>query len=137
MSCKNHPQAQATARCAGCAESFCANCVVEADGQVYCGACKIMAVRSPHAVLENLGISTMCREATTALIWSILAAMGLLLPFLGWIFGGIGISHASKARQKIALNPNLAGRTQATVATIVGWSMIALSVLNFIAGKIK
>ena len=34
MDCKNHPGVMATNRCAGCAQLFCNNCLVNIQGQV-------------------------------------------------------------------------------------------------------
>ena len=45
MPCANHPDAPEAARCAGCANPFCANCLVVLEGRSLCGACKAQAVR--------------------------------------------------------------------------------------------
>ena len=52
MQCKNHPEATAVDRCVGCAEPFCANCLVELHGQKYCGSCKVMAVQTQPIIEE-------------------------------------------------------------------------------------
>jgi len=44
MQCKAHPDVLAVDRCAGCAEPFCENCLVEIGCAKYCGSCKVMAV---------------------------------------------------------------------------------------------
>ncbi len=53
MECKNHPGVQAVGRCAGCSEAFCSNCLVEIQGQKYCGSCKVMAVKAPPVVEQG------------------------------------------------------------------------------------
>ena len=51
--CKNHPGVVATTRCAGCAEEFCSNCVVDVQGQNYCGACKVMGAAGQDPLLPQ------------------------------------------------------------------------------------
>lgn len=36
MQCSNHPQTEATGACMYCGKMFCAECLIEADGKMYC-----------------------------------------------------------------------------------------------------
>lgn len=42
--CARHPSREAAARCPGCAEFFCRECVVEHDGKLLCSTCLSRAV---------------------------------------------------------------------------------------------
>lgn len=68
MDCKNHPGTAAVARCVGCSESFCANCLVDIHGQKYCGQCKVMAAQAAP-VIEGRALP--CKEAGEALKYAI------------------------------------------------------------------
>ena len=52
--CRNQPSVPAVDRCAGCAEPFCANCLVDMNGRKYCGSCKVMALQTPHPIMHTL-----------------------------------------------------------------------------------
>ncbi len=86
MHCKNHPDAQAEARCIGCQESFCSNCLVEIRGQKYCGSCKVMAIEH-KPVIEEANLP--CKEADEALKYAIIGIF-----FFGIVFGPMAISQA-------------------------------------------
>ena len=116
MECKNHPSVPATDRCAGCAEPFCGNCLVDIRGQKYCGSCKVLALQgSQPAVLAEEEGSIPCKEANEALTLAIIS-----LFCFGIILGPLAISKAQKAKKMIALNPKLAGSGKATAAIIIG-----------------
>jgi hypothetical protein len=117
MHCGNHPEEAAAARCAGCAESFCADCLVEIHGQHYCGDCKVMTVTRRPAVLDQQGALALCGEARDALIYSCLGV-------LCFIFAIIGASKASTARQLLASNRRLAGHELAQAARIIAWMFL-------------
>lgn len=123
--CKNHPDAPAASRCAGCAESFCANCLVEMQGQKYCGACKVMALQGKPAVEEAM---LPCQEADEALKY---AVIGLFC--FGFILGPMAIMKANEAKKIMGLNPRLSGSGKATAATIIGWIGLILNLLGFAA----
>jgi hypothetical protein len=123
MECKNHPGVEATARCAGCQETFCSNCMVQIQGQNYCGACKVMALKGGTPVVEEATIP--CKEAKESLIYAI---VGILI--CGIILGPVAISKALAAKKLIAANPRLTGSGQVTAALIIG---IVVTVLNVIA----
>jgi hypothetical protein len=112
MDCKNHPGVVAAGRCAGCAEAFCGNCLVEVLGQWYCGACKTMAV--PNATLNYEAGTIPCKEADEALKYAIIAIF-----CFGPILGPMAIVKASKAKKMIDLNPRLTGSGKVTAAYIV------------------
>jgi len=112
VECKNHPGVQAVDRCAGCAESFCPNCLVEIHGQKYCGSCKVLAVQGQPAVEAG---TIPCKEAGSALI---IAIVGLII--CGVVLGPIAISKALKAKKMIEANPRLTGSGKATAALVIG-----------------
>jgi hypothetical protein len=123
MQCKNHPEVPATARCAGCAEPFCDNCLVEVQGQKYCGSCKVMALQGKPIVLEEQ--TRPCKEAGEALT---MAIIGLFC--FGIILGPLAIAKASKAKRFIERDPTLTGSGKATAATVIGIIEIVLWVLG-------
>lgn len=120
MDCKNHPGVMATNRCAGCAEPFCNNCVVNLQGQPYCASCKTMTVANAPMV-EAATIPS--KEATQALICAI---VGLFC--FGIILGPIALVLASKASKMMKLNPRItgSGKLMATYILapidIIGWA---------------
>ncbi|MBI4700431.1 MAG: DUF4190 domain-containing protein [Deltaproteobacteria bacterium] len=127
MQCKNHPTQMAVDRCAGCAESFCSDCLVEIQGQKYCGSCKIMAVKGPPpAVIEQGSIP--CKEADDALKYAIIGIF-----CFGIVLEPIALVRAFKARKLIAANPDLTGSGKATAATIIGIVALLLWVLGLMA----
>lgn len=125
MDCKNHPGVEAVARCAGCSEAFCANCLVEMRGQKYCGDCKVMSVdRAP--VVEAATVP--CKEAGEALNYAIIGIF-----CFGIILEPIAIFKALKAKKMMELNPQLSGSGKATAALIIGVVSLILWVLGIIA----
>ncbi len=102
MQCKNHPEVTAVDRCAGCAEPFCNDCLVEMNGQKYCGSCKVLALQGQPAVVEEATIP--CKEANEALTYAI---VGIFC--CGIILEPLALIKASKARKMIAMNPRLQG----------------------------
>ncbi|MEJ0090912.1 MAG: DUF4190 domain-containing protein [Limisphaerales bacterium] len=125
MQCKNHPEVAAADRCAGCAEPFCPDCLVEIQGQKYCGSCKSMALRGSPIIAEEATIP--CKEAGEALTYSI---VGLFC--FGIILGPIAISKALKAKKMMALNPRLTGSGKATAGLIIGIIALVLWVLSIL-----
>jgi hypothetical protein len=123
MECKNHPSIPAVDRCAGCAEPFCGNCLVEIHGQKYCGACKTMALRGQPIVMDEGTIP--CKEANEALTYAI---VGLFC--FGIILAPVALVKASKARKMIQMNPRLAGAGKVTAATIIGVIALCLWVVG-------
>ena len=132
MQCKNHPDLAAAAHCAGCAESYCENCIVELAGQHYCASCKILAIGDRQLIAEKGTIAS--KEAASSLT---LAIIGILLCSVFISIWGIGLSIAAivtavKARGQIAVNPQLTGSGKATAALIVGSAALANVVINLI-----
>ncbi|MEI8196915.1 MAG: hypothetical protein WCI73_13525, partial [Phycisphaerae bacterium] len=82
--CKNHPGALAVGRCAGCAEEFCHNCLVDIQGQKYCGACKVLTLQgkvpTAAAAVQEAG-TIPCPLAQEALTYSLvgLVCVGFIL----------------------------------------------------------
>jgi hypothetical protein len=126
MQCKNHPEAIAVDRCAGCAESFCNDCLVEIHGQKYCGSCKTMALRGAIPMVEEATIP--CKEAGEALTYSIIGIF-----CFGIILEPIAISKAIKAKKMMQMNPRLTGSGKATAALIIGIVALILWVIGMVA----
>jgi len=124
MQCKNHPAVQAVDRCAACAEPFCPDCLVEIQGQKYCGSCKVMAVQG-QPIVEEAAIP--CKEAKDALI---MAIVGLFC--FGVILGPLAIAKAVKAKNMMRLNPRLTGSGQASAALVLGIVALVFWVLGII-----
>jgi hypothetical protein len=125
MECKNHPGVEAVERCAGCAEPFCSNCLVEIHGQKYCGSCKVMAIQG-QPVVEAATMP--CKEADEALKYAIIG-----LFCFGIILEPIAISKALKAKKMIDLNPQLTGSGKVTAALIIAGTGLLLWVLGIVA----
>lgn len=126
MECRNHPSLPAVDRCAGCMESFCANCLVMVRGRKYCSSCKVMAFGSRPMVFEQA--TEPCKEAGEALKYAIIG-----LFCFGIILEPIAILKAVQARRLINANPNLTGSGKATAALIIGFVGLALWVLGIVA----
>lgn len=125
MQCKNHPDAEAVARCAGCAEPFCNDCLVEMRGQKYCGSCKVMALEGQPIVEEA---TLPCKDAGDALKYAIIGIF-----CFGIILEPIAIFKALKARKMMAANPRLTGSGKATAALIIGIVSLLLWIVGLIA----
>lgn len=124
MDCKNHPGVMATNRCAGCAEPFCNNCVVNIQGQPYCASCKTMTVANAPMV-EAATIPS--KEATQALICAI---VGLFC--FGIILEPIALIQASKASKMMKMNPRITGSGKVTATYIIASIGLVLWVIGLI-----
>ncbi|MBN1918370.1 MAG: hypothetical protein JW889_10695 [Verrucomicrobia bacterium] len=118
MDCRNHPGVPALDRCAGCAEAFCGNCLVELHGRRYCGSCKTMAVQAPPPIDAAM---IPCKEASDALKYAIIGIF-----CLGIILGPVAISKALQARKMMETNPRLSGSGKASAAIFIGIVAIIL-----------
>jgi hypothetical protein len=127
MECKNHPAVTAVDRCAGCAEPFCTDCLVEIQGQKYCGACKTLALRGGTPQIADEA-TLPCKEADEALKYAIIGIF-----CFGIILEPIAISKALKAKKMIALNPRLTGSGKCTAAIIIASFALLLWVLGIVA----
>lgn len=129
MQCKNHPAVAAADRCSGCAEPFCIDCLVEIQGQKYCGACKVMALKGRPLVVEQSTTGTVpCKEARDALSLAILS-----LFCFGFILGPLAIAKASNAKALIAADPELSGSGKATAAQIIGGLALAFWLISLVS----
>ncbi len=131
MECKHHPGVAAVDRCAGCAEPFCYNCLVDIQGRKYCAQCKVLALqgRMPPPMAPGYGAQT-CPEAKEALILSIVGWVCCVLLQI-WT-----LIKAAEAKRKIDANPYLTGRGMATAAqvlAIIQLVVFALYVMAMIA----
>lgn len=122
MACHNHPESASTGACAGCAEPFCASCLVTVRGATYCASCKSMAVSG----LTSQSVA-LCQDAKVALG---LAFLGIFC--FGIVIGPVAIAKAASARRQIAANPALGGRGWANAATVVGIVVFAFSLLGIV-----
>ncbi len=126
MQCKNHPAVAAVDRCAGCAEPFCADCLVEIQGQKYCSACKVMAMKGPPQITEEASIP--CKEANEALTYAIIGIF-----CFGIILEPVALIKAQKAKTMIELNPRLTGSGKVTAARTIAIIALILWVIGIIA----
>lgn len=126
MQCKNHPTIEATDRCAGCAELFCPDCLVEIQGQKYCANCKSLALQGGAPAMAEAA-TIPCKEAKDALMYSIIGIF-----CIGIILEPIAIMKALKAKKMIAMNPRLTGSGKATAALIIACVGLLLWVLGII-----
>lgn len=124
MECKNHPGVQAVERCAGCAEPFCSDCLVEMHGRSYCGSCKVLAVQGQPMVEEA---TLPCKEADEALKYAIIGIF-----CFGIILEPMAIAKAIKAKRMMDANPRLTGSGKANAALIVGIVALVLWVIGII-----
>ena len=125
MQCKNHPNTPAVDRCTGCAEPFCPDCLLELQGQKYCGSCKVMAVQGQPVIEEA---SLPCKQADEALKYAIIGIF-----CFGIILEPMAISKALKAKKMIEANPRLTGSGKVTAALIIGIVSLVLWVIGIIA----
>ena len=132
VACQTHPTVAAVDRCAGCAEPFCNNCLVELFGQHYCGSCKVMALKGqPMPEIGNIS----CKEATTALTMAIISLFLLFCPIIGAILAGSSLAQAHKASQLFNIDPRLTGKERMRAARIIAVIALILAVIIFIANK--
>jgi hypothetical protein len=117
MQCNTHPDVEAFDRCAGCAEPFCPNCLVEIHGESYCGACKVLTVKGKPQALEEL--TAPCNEANVAFMLAIASVIGSIFC-CGFILGPVAIVRGAEAMKLINENPRLTGSGKALAAIIVG-----------------
>jgi hypothetical protein len=112
MDCRNHSNIEAEARCAGCAEGFCANCLIEINGQNYCKDCKYITVPGPPAIDEEENKI----RSSNAQIALICAVIGLIINILGIV----AIIRGIKAKNQISEDPNLSGEGMANAGIVIG-----------------
>lgn len=125
MSCKNHPESPAAARCTGCAESYCENCLVEVEGLKYCGACKVMALHGRVPIIEDEGRRS--KEARDALLLAFLS-----LFCFGIIVGPIAFVKASAAKKQMDRDPEILGRGTASAAQVVASVGVVLTLISIV-----
>jgi len=127
VNCRNHPNVAAVARCAGCAEPFCGNCLVDIQGKQYCASCKVMALQGATApMIEAATIP--CKEADEALKYAIIGIF-----CFGIILEPIALVKASKAKKMMAMNPRLTGSGKVTAAYVIAICALLLWVLGILA----
>jgi hypothetical protein len=79
--CVRHPTREAAARCPGCREFFCRECVVEHDGKLLCTTC--LARASARGERRRERLARVRRAASTLagglMLWLLLYWLGALL----------------------------------------------------------
>ena len=79
--CVRHSLREAAARCPGCGEFFCRECVVEHDGKLLCSGCLSRVTAARDLRRHRLGVLRRY-AATTAgvlMLWWLLYGVGALL----------------------------------------------------------
>jgi hypothetical protein len=125
MQCRNHADRGAIERCAGCAEPFCGDCLVEMHGQKYCGSCKVMALKGEPVVLEHR--MRPCKEADEALKFAIIGIF-----CVGFILAPVALFKAADARRSIRMDPELTGAGKANAAKVIAIVVLALWVIGLV-----
>ena len=120
--CKNHPDTGASGRCAGCAESYCGDCLVEMLAQTYCASCKVIPVQGRPAIEELTRPCSLADEAFK------MGVVGLFV--FGIALGPMAILKAREARNTIAQDPSLSGSGKTIAAELLGYLVLALWLLN-------
>lgn len=79
--CVRHPSREAAARCPGCGEFFCRECVVEHDGRLLCSSCLARIAARSERRRERLAALRRAGAATfgTLALWLVFYAIGALL----------------------------------------------------------
>ena len=126
MNCKTHVEVPASGRCAGCAEPFCENCLVEIEGQHYCGSCKVMAVKGQPLVVAQSTV--VCEDAKKALTFALISIF-----CFGFILAPVAVVTGAKAKKQIAQDPQLVGSGKATAAILIGVTVILFWIVGIIA----
>ena len=124
--CCNHGETPAVGHCAGCAEAFCGNCLLDLGGNLYCGSCKVLALNGRTPMLEK--VMSPCAEAGSAMSS---AVVGFFI--LGHILQPVAIIKALEARKQIAADPRLTGWGKANAALALAVVGLILLGLNLIA----
>lgn len=90
---------------------YCSNCGKEIDDKAY--------------VCPNCGVKVVSEERIKdkSNVFAGLSYLGILMPLLGWIFGGIGLSKASKLNGK-GSGLAIGGIIVSTVSFIIGFASI-------------
>src|SRR3954466_15067491 len=129
VACQTHPTIAAIDRCAGCAEPFCGNCMVELFGQRYCGSCKVMALKGqPMPELGNVS----CKEATTALTMAMISLFLVFCPIIGLVLAIVSFVQGQKAAQLFAADPMLTGKERLRASRIIAAMSLLLCVVFLI-----
>jgi len=116
--CRDHPKTAAAAACAGCADPFCEDCLVNVNGRTYCGSCKAMTIAGMQAPTAG---TIPCEEANQALK---LAVFGIFI--LGPILEPMALVKARQARRRIVRDTRLAGGTKVTIAASLAIAALVL-----------
>ena len=137
--CQNHPEVNASDRCAGCAEAFCSNCIVEMQGQKYCGQCKVMGLKAQPQMERP---SRPCLAANNAMTMALVGIIGMFcLGILGSLIGlGLEIGaivKGAEAKRQIAADPQLKGTEKAGFGMSMGIIMTATYVVLLLAMAMK
>jgi hypothetical protein len=141
--CRNHPQMAAAGRCAGCAEDYCASCMVTLHGQTYCGSCKYMALDggTPSAVAtareaQERPLPAVNQAFSTGLVGYVFGTIGCFYV-AGIICGVIAIQKGVRAKGELGQMPSRMARFKTTAAIVFGSLGILMNILNLAAVAMK
>jgi len=90
MPCRNHPLVEEPlARCARCGDSFCADCIVDIAGAVYCAPCKRETVRNLQSGVSDvdLDLATIGRRAVALMVDNLLLSLPLIIGVIVLLVG--------------------------------------------------
>ena len=79
--CARHSTREAAARCPGCGEFFCRECVVEHDGKLLCSACLTRSTAAQERRKQRLVVIRRGASATAGalMLWLVFYWVGLLI----------------------------------------------------------
>ncbi|MCK9471835.1 MAG: zinc-ribbon domain-containing protein [Bacilli bacterium] len=98
--------------------AFCTNCGKEIDSNAYvCIHCGVKTGKSDQpAQVYNNQPAYVSNEGTTLGLVALI--VGLFIPIVGWICGGIGLSRANKANNKTGKTLCIIALVTSTLASI-------------------
>jgi uncharacterized paraquat-inducible protein A len=79
--CARHPAREAAARCPGCAEFFCRECIVEHEGKLLCARCLARVTAARERRRQRLASlrRAVSAGAGTLVLWLVFYWLGALL----------------------------------------------------------
>lgn len=122
MQCINHADRAAAARCAGCAEALCPDCLVTVAGASYCRSCKGMAAKKPPVLAGRMEMAAQAKGGV------IIGLVGLIL--FTAVCGVVAIVLGVQARKAIAADPRVWGGGMAFAAICLGCIDLLFFVLS-------
>lgn len=112
--CAYHPNSPAYTTCERCGDFTCALCVTAFEGRNYCVRC--LDLMWQRGALE----ASRFTQARTTLIFGVIGAIVWIVPFYGIIPGFVALGLGVGALRRIAAQPELPGKKQALIGTVLG-----------------